>query len=80
MRRELQLNEAILATFARACTENRLDVAEHLLCALEVLDSGRDMPGPRLAEAYRSIGARAHRPGSHARRPTRQSVKYAGST
>lgn len=71
MRRQPRLDEAILATFTRACAEARLDVAEHLLCALEAMDPAKDVPGPYLAEAYRAIAARAPHPCS----PTRGSAR-----
>lgn len=45
------LESRILAVFQQALAEGRLDVAEHLLCALEALDPGA-MPGPALSEAY----------------------------
>lgn len=71
MRRHPRLDEAVLTAFTRACTEDRLDVAEHLLCALEVLDPARGVPGPCLAEAYRSVGARASRRYPQTRGPGR---------
>ena len=77
MGRRTRLDESILAAFARACAEDRLDVAEHLLCALETLDPTRNVPGRYLAKAYRAIGARAPDPGSHAHRPAWQRVACA---
>lgn len=62
MRRQRGLDEVVLGAFARACAEARLDVAEHLLCALEAMDPARGVPGSCLAEAYRSIAARASLP------------------
>ena len=50
MRPQPRLDEAALATCARAYAEARLDVAEHLLCALEALDPAKGVPGPNLAE------------------------------
>ena len=55
----------MLDAFRRASDEDRLDVAEHLLCALETL-AGRDerggrcsVPQGRLRQAYRVIAHRA---------------------
>lgn len=56
----VDLEEHILAVFSRACRQGRLDVAEHLLRALETLDpTGNDkrmsyLHEP-LAEAYLTI-------------------------
>ena len=47
------LENRILAAFKQALEEGRVDVAEHLLCALEALDPGVT-PGPTLSEAYLS--------------------------
>ena len=52
-RADVSLEEQILQTFKRAYLEERLDVAEHLLRALEVLQS--DNCGAELCEAYLSI-------------------------
>lgn len=62
MRRQPRLDEAILDAFERACAESRLDVAEHLLCALEALESAKGVSEPHLAAAYRSIAAQAPHP------------------
>ena len=56
------LDDLVLAAFHRAVAAERLDVAEHLLLALEALAKGDNRTGddsdwlPQLAEAYRSIG------------------------
>lgn len=50
------LDVKILAAFKQACAEGRLDVADHLLRALEILDA-RPKPGSPLEEAYFSIAA-----------------------
>ena len=71
MRRHPRLDEAVLAAFERACVEARLDVAEHLLRALEAMDPAGSVPGPCLAEACRSIGARAPRRCPQTRGPAR---------
>ena len=56
-----RLDREILILFKRACRQNRLDVAEHLLCALEILER---KPGVQergeliqctLTEAYREL-------------------------
>ncbi len=53
-RTEVSLEEQILQAFKRAYLEELFDVAEHLLRALEVLQS--DPPfGAELGEAYLSI-------------------------
>lgn len=59
-RRSGSLEEETLLLFKLACRENRLDVAEHFLRALEILERE---PGPRggarcqsaLAEAYMEL-------------------------
>ena len=60
-----KLEDLVLDAFRRASDEDRLDVAEHLLCALETL-AGRDEGGrrcsasqARLRQAYRVIARRA---------------------
>jgi len=61
------LDDLVLTAFRRASDEDRLDVAEHLLCALETLaDVGREahrrIPAQaRLIQAYRVIAHRAER-------------------
>ena len=56
-----ELNDLLLAAFKRAMADQRTDVAEHLLLALELLGEqaegeGEHPPGEsRLAEAYRMI-------------------------
>lgn len=52
-----QLEMAILTAFKQAMVDKRLDVAEHLLRALETLLPNPN-PGSLLAEAYISIKAR----------------------
>ena len=52
-----ELRDVVLACFRQACTEDRLDVAEHLLLAVEELskgDAGASDPETDLyvAEAY----------------------------
>ncbi|PWG01971.1 hypothetical protein [Sphingosinicella humi] len=55
------LEETVLEAFQHACDSGRLDVAEHLLCALERLEGGsllEDVEGgaaSRLAAAYLRI-------------------------
>jgi len=60
-----KLEDLVLDAFRRASDEDRLDVAEHLLCALETL-AGRDggelrcsASQARLRQAYRVIAHRA---------------------
>ena len=54
-RRRSLLERRTLAAFRQAVDDGRLDVAEHLLHALEVL--GPDVaPGSPLADAYLSLG------------------------
>ncbi|MBX6747302.1 MAG: hypothetical protein IRY87_35170 [Acetobacteraceae bacterium] len=53
-RRRPCLESRILAAFQQALAEGCLDVAEHLLCALEALDPG-GTPGPALSEAFLSL-------------------------
>ncbi len=53
------LESRILAVFHQALVEGRLDVGEHLLRALEVLDDN-GKPGATLTEAY-ALVARAKR-------------------
>jgi hypothetical protein len=48
------LDESILAAFKKACAEDRMDIAEHLLRALEALD-GEPEPGSPLGEAYSTV-------------------------
>lgn len=43
------LSETILTAFKQACVENRLDVADDLLRALETLD-GKSSPAPALGK------------------------------
>jgi hypothetical protein len=55
-----RLESEILALFKRACRQNRLDVAEHLLGALETLqqETGVHTHTPTqwaLTEAYREL-------------------------
>ena len=55
-----ELSDVVLACFRQACSENRLDVAEHLLVAIEELskdDAGGSDPqsNVHLAEAYSVI-------------------------
>lgn len=47
------LEEGVLSLFKRSCREGRLDVAEHLLQALEQL--GRQGRSERLEDAYLAI-------------------------
>ena len=55
------LPDLVLAAFKRALTDQRTDVAEHLLTALELLGRGDSDKGkdtrlePQLTEAYRMI-------------------------
>ena len=66
-RQQVDLGSVIVACFQQACSEGRLEVAEHLLVAIEQLskdslgtnDPERDV---HLAEAYRVISDRALRP------------------
>lgn len=44
----------LVAALRQACRGHRLDVAEHLLCAIETLEHGRQ-PRTALAEAYLTI-------------------------
>lgn len=56
--RDLGLEDAILAVFQRACCQGRLEVAEHLLRALEVLcdESERRADGhSAVDDAYRAV-------------------------
>lgn len=50
-RRRASLDRRISAAFERAIADGRPDVAEHLLCALEVLASDRS-PASVLDRAY----------------------------
>ena len=55
-----ELSDVVLACFRQACSEHRLDVAEHLLVAIEELskdDAGVSDPesNVHLAEAYSVI-------------------------
>jgi len=52
------LDAKILAAFKQACAEDRLDVADHLLRALETLDREPE-PDTPVAKAYRRIAASA---------------------
>lgn len=52
------LEDQILAAFKRALAEGRLDVAEHLLQALEALQPD-PVPGSATAGVYSSIGRKA---------------------
>ncbi len=60
------LDDLVLAAFHRAMAAERLDVAEHLLQALEALSKGSDPIHdesdwlPQLAEAYRWIGKKTN--------------------
>lgn len=45
------LDEAVLFVFRRALADQRLDVADHLLAAIELMAEGDTEAGP-LAEAY----------------------------
>lgn len=64
---QVDLGDVILACFQQACSEGRLEVAEHLLVAIEQLskdsvgtnDPERDL---HLAKAYRIISDRASQP------------------
>ena len=50
-----ELNDVLLACFRQACSEGRLDVAEHLLVAIEELSkegAGANDGEHHLAEAY----------------------------
>lgn len=60
-RTDVSLEEQILQAFKRAYLEERFDVAEHLLRALEVLQSD-PLFGAELGEAYLSVCPRP--PGS----------------
>lgn len=51
------LEDRLLAVLEQAMRDDRLDVAEHLLCALEVLAPGC-APGSPLAAAYLLIAGR----------------------
>lgn len=61
---QLDLSELVLASFQRACSDDRLAVAEHLLLALEELsadpvgDAGLESDS-HLARAYGIIAERA---------------------
>ncbi|WP_445504681.1 hypothetical protein [Microvirga sp. G4-2] len=48
------LGQTILAAFRQAVAEDRPDVADHLLRALETLEA-EPMPGSPLAEAYTAL-------------------------
>jgi hypothetical protein len=54
------LENQILVAWERAMAEDRPDVAEHLLRALEVLCGG-DLAGSALATAYAMLAARKPR-------------------
>lgn len=60
LRKSESLDDLVLAAFEHAYAEKRLDVADHLLTALEALtkDDGvkRTELGPHLAQAYSRIG------------------------
>lgn len=50
-----ELGDAVLACFRQACSEGRLDVAEHLLVAIEEISTGAvgaNDAEHHLAEAY----------------------------
>ena len=51
MRSHTSLEQSLLNVFREAYRARRFDVAEHLLCALEVLD-GQVKLGAALREAY----------------------------
>lgn len=54
-RRQPELGDAVLACFRQACSEGRLDVAEHLLVAIEEMSTGAvgaNDAEHQLAEAY----------------------------
>ncbi|SDB71735.1 hypothetical protein [Belnapia rosea] len=50
----LQLEDQVLAALERALKEQRSDVAEHLLCAIEVLCADLS-PGSPLTDAYSCV-------------------------
>ncbi len=50
------LEHQVLIALRRAMADGRLDVADHLLCALEVYAAGA-VPGSALTEAYLSVAA-----------------------
>ncbi|OAP35185.1 hypothetical protein AU381_25900 [Sinorhizobium glycinis] len=50
-----KLERDILLLFKRACRQHRLDVAEHLLCALEAAQE-KSADQKRLREAYLVLG------------------------
>lgn len=54
MSRARSLEDAILRLFKRSCREGRLDVAEHLLHALEQLEQ-RDRSDFALDDAYLAV-------------------------
>lgn len=49
------LGDRILVALKQASAEGRLDVAEHLLCALETLEGNKLRPGSPLASAYHTV-------------------------
>lgn len=53
------LGDQILAAFKQAQTAQRMDVAEHLLCALKILEK-KPKPGSSLAEAYLTVTGSAN--------------------
>lgn len=55
-RRGSMLEDRILIALRQAMADGRIDVADHLLCAIEILATGA-VPGSALAEAYRTIAA-----------------------
>ena len=55
------LGDNILAAFKAARERGRLDVAEHLLSALEALES-RPRPGSALGRGYLTIAGKGARP------------------
>ncbi|MFC1457137.1 hypothetical protein ACETIH_10475 [Microvirga arabica] len=62
------LERKILAALKAAFAEERLDIAEHLVCALEVLES-EPTPGSALGQAYAMI-AGSQRKQRRSRRPS----------
>lgn len=49
------LESRVLSAFKQALAEGQMAAADHLLCALEVLDRNGSLPGTSLPEAYFSI-------------------------
>jgi Family of unknown function (DUF6103) len=75
------LEEKVLAALDQALREQRLDVAEHLLRALEAL-CGEAVPGSPLADAYLAMAGAAapRRPSSPTAACARVSVSCFWST